>query len=275
MFIDDDGSSDAVLPSEASTRGIEPRIRQRRIGVKRSENRRRLWWLALAGIVIVAVIGVLAVLGSSLFAVDEVTVTGNVYTDPEQLGAVIDELTGTPVLLVDVDDVEAQIEAIPWVEDARVRTSFPNAASIEIRERTPVAAMAGADGLSRVIDADGRVLDLVDGQPVALVWIAGPGTLDVAPGQFVSIGYSSAASVVTKLTPEIRSRVDSMLVTPDGSDLVLVLTSDRGPIEVRFGSALGENSQIEKLVRLQRTIDDIGDVPVTVIDVSTSEVTVR
>ena len=36
----------------------------------------------------------------------------------------------------------------------------------------------------------------------------GPGTLDVAPGQFVSIGYSSAASVVTKLTPEIRSRVD-------------------------------------------------------------------
>ena len=275
VFIDDDGGSDAVMASDASTRGIEPRIRQRRIGVNRSRNRRRIWWLALAAVVVVVLIGVLALLGSSLFAVEEVTVTGAVYTDQQALDAVIDDLTGTAVLLVDSSAVEAQLEAIPWVEDARVTASFPNSASIEIRERTPVAAMMGADGLARVIDVDGRVLALVEGQPVALVWIDGPDTLDVGPGQFASIGYSSAASLVTKLTPDIRSRVESMLVTPDGADLVLVLTSDRGPIEVRFGSAIGENSQIEKLVRLQRTLDDIGDKPVTVIDVSTSEVTVR
>jgi cell division protein FtsQ len=275
VFIDDDGSSDAVMPKDASTRGIEPRIRQRRIGVTRSKHRRRLWWLALAVAVSAVLIGVLAVLGSSMFAVDEVTVTGNVYTDQVALDAVIDDLTGTAVLLVDTAAVEAEVEAIPWVQDARVRTSFPNSATIEIRERTPVAAMMGADGLARVIDVVGRVLAVVEGQPVAPVWIAGPGTLDVAPGQFAPIGYSSAASLVTKLTPDIRSRVDSLLVTPDGSDLVMVLTSDRGLVEVRFGSALGENAQIEKLVRLQRTLDDIGDKPVTVIDVSTSEVTVR
>jgi cell division protein FtsQ len=226
-------------------------------------------------VVVVVLIGALALLGSSLFAVENVTVTGAVYTDQEALDAVIDDLTGTAVLLVDSAAVEAQLEAIPWVEDARVTASFPNSASIEIRERTPVAAMMGADGLARVIDVDGRVLALVDGQPVALVWIDGPDTLDTGLGQFASIGYSSAASLVTKLTPDIRSRVESMLVTPDGADLVLVLTSERGPIEVRFGSAIGENSQIEKLVRLQRTLDDIGDKPVTVIDVSTSEVTVR
>ena len=275
VFIDDDGGSDAVSASDASTRGIEPRIRQRRIGVTRSKHRRRLWWLALGALVIAVVVGVLAVLGSSMFAVEQVSVTGVVYTDQAALDAVIDDLTGTAVLLVDTADVEAQIEAIPWVEDARVTTKFPDSASIEIRARTRVAGMMGADGLARVIDVDGRVLALVDGQPVALVWIAGPDTLDVATGQFASIGYSSAASLVTKLTPDIRNRVESMLVTPDGSDLVLVLTSDRGPVEVRFGSALGENAQIEKLVRLQRTLDDIGDKPVTVIDVSTSEVTVR
>jgi len=275
VFIDDDGSNDAVLPKDASNSRIEPRIRQRRIGVKRAENRRRLWWLLLIGIVLAVVVGALAVLGSSLFAVDEVSVTGNVYTDQAALDVVLDDLVGTPVLLVDTADVESRIEAIPWVEDARVRTSFPDSASVEIRERTPVAAMMGADGQVRVIDVDGRVLGLVDGQPVALVWIAGPDTLDVAPGQFASIGYSSAASLVTKLTPEIRSRVDSLLVTPDGADLVLVLTSDGGLIEVRFGSAVGENAQIEKLVRLQRTLDDLETMPVSVIDVSTSEVTVR
>jgi cell division protein FtsQ len=275
VFIDDDGESDAVPASAASTRGIEPRIRQRRIGVNRSRNRRRIWWLAALALVVVVLIGVLAVLGSSLFAVDRVSVTGAVYTDRAALDEVIEDLTGTPVLLVDPAEVEARLEEIPWVDDARVTTSFPDSASIEIRERTPVAAMAGADGLVRVIDVDGRVLALVDGQPVALVWIEGPGTLDVAPGQFASIGYASAASLVTKLTPDIRTRVQSMLVTPDGADLVLVLSGDRGPIEVRFGSALGENAQIEKLVRLQRTLDDVGADLVTVIDVSTSEVTVR
>ncbi|MGB0114699.1 MAG: cell division protein FtsQ/DivIB, partial [Ilumatobacteraceae bacterium] len=160
-------------------------------------------------------------------------------------------------------------------EDARVRTDFPDAASIEIRERTPVATMAGADGLSRVLDADGRVLGVVEGVPVALVWISGPGTLDAAPGDFASVGYSSAASLVTKLTPNVRSRVESMQVTPDGSDLVLLLSSPSGPIEVRFGSAIGENAQIEKLVRLERVLEDVGEQSVTVIDVSTSEVTVR
>jgi cell division protein FtsQ len=276
LFIDDDGSADAVAPKEASTRGIEPRLRQRRIGVRRAESRRRLRWVAIAGAVLIVVIAVLAVLGSSLFAVKNVAVTGNVYTDAAELQAVVDDLTGTPVLRVDTLAAEEQLEAIPWVEDARVTTKFPNSATIEIRERTPLVAMLGADGQSRVLDRDGRVLDLIEGQPVALVWITGPGTLDTALGGTAPVGYSSAASFVTKLTPTIRSRVESMTVTPDGSDLRLVLTGaeGNGPIEVRFGSAIGDSDQIAKLVRLERKLEDVGTDPVSVIDVSTNEVTV-
>lgn len=275
VFIDDDGSSDALMPKDATSRGIEPRLRQRRIGVRRAASRKRLWWAGLAAAVVLVAVGVLAVLGSPWFAVDTVTVTGNVYTDADELAGVVDDLRGTPVLLVDIDEVEAQLEAIAWVQAARVSTSFPDSASIEIRERTPVASMLGEDARSRVIDADGRVLSVLDGQPVALVWISGEGTLDLGVGDFAPIGYSSAASLVTKLTPTIRSRVESMVVTPDGSDLVLVLTSPSGPIEVRFGSAIGDNAQIEKLVRLERKLADVGDDPVSVIDVSTAEVTVR
>ncbi len=256
-------------------RGIEPRIRQRRIGVKRAESRRRLWWIGLGGAVLLVVVAVLALLGSSLFGVNEVTVTGNVYTDAAALEEIIDDLEGTPVLRVDIAEFEERLEALVWVDRARVRTDFPNSASVEITERSPVAAMAGADGLARVVDSDGRVLSIVEGQPVSLVWFDGVGTLDEQPGEFASVGYSSAASLVTKLTPNIRSRIDYILVTPDGADLVLVLTSDNGPIEVRFGSAIGDNDQIEKLVRLERTLADNADRPVAVIDVSTSEVTVR
>ena len=51
--------------------------------------------------VLVVVVAALAVLGSSLFAVDDVDVTGNVYTDAAELQAVVDDLIGTPVLRVD------------------------------------------------------------------------------------------------------------------------------------------------------------------------------
>ena len=55
---------------------------------------------------------------------------------------------------------------------------------------------ARALALAGVLDADGRVLAVIDGQPVALVWISGPGTLDLIAGDFAPIGYSSAASLV-------------------------------------------------------------------------------
>jgi cell division septal protein FtsQ len=272
VFIDDDGSGDAVLPQDAAVRGIEPRLRQRRIGVRRAESRKRLWWAVGIALVLAVIVGVLALLGSSWFAVDEVRVTGNVYTDRAELDAIVEDLRGTPVLLVDVGEFEARLEAIPWVAGARVTTRFPDAASIEIRERVPVASMLGEDLRSRVLDAQGRVLTVTDGQPVALVWISGVGTLDLAPGDTAPVGIQAAASLVTKLTPTVRPRVESITVTPDGADLILSLT---GPVEVRFGSALGDSEQIQKLVRLERILGEVGEEPVSVIDVSTAEVTVR
>ena len=59
VFIDDDGTGDALLPHDATGRGIEPRLRQRRIGVRRAEGRRRLKW---AGVVLVVLV-VAALLG--------------------------------------------------------------------------------------------------------------------------------------------------------------------------------------------------------------------
>ena len=308
VFIDDDDGDDAIIASDATDRGVDGRLRQRRISVARAVGRRRLRWLLVGAGVVILVVAALAVLASSLFSVNQITIVGNRYSDPDALKAVIVGLDGTPVLLVDTTAVEEELEAIPWVEDARVRTSFPSSASIEIRERIAVTAMPGADGRTRVLDKAGRVLDLIEGQPIALVWISGPITLDIPAGHFASPGPTWASALVPKLTPTVRPRVESMQVTPDGSDLRLYLrpaspepddadgtvgagtgTGDEtgigdetgtvlvyeGPlIEVRFGSAIGDNEQIEKLVRLERVLDDLGRKPVSVIDVSTAEVTV-
>lgn len=279
VFIDDDGIGDAIAPKDATMPGIEQRLRQRRITVHRAMGLRRLKWVVAGVAALLVALAALTVLGSGLFAIDDVSVGGNVYTDKNRLDVVIDELIGTPVLLADTEAAERSLEAIPWVETARVRAKWPDSATIEIRERTPVATMRGADGRFRVLDDEGRVLDVIEGQPVAFILLGGPNTRDLAAGEFAPIGQASAASLVTKLTPTIRPRVQSIDVTDDGADLVMFLAPaeeavQATPIRVRFGSALGDSDQIEKLVRLENQLDDLPAGVVTEINVATNEVTV-
>lgn len=281
VFIDDDGRGDAILPQDATGPGIEPRLRQRRIGVRRAEGRRRLKWVAIVGLVLAVLIAGLAVLGSGIFAIDSVTVSGQRYADDVVVQEVIDDLEGTATLLVDTDAAEQRLEEIAWVESARVRTNFPSSASIELRERIPLATMRGVDEMYRILDREGRVLAMETGQPVAPALISGPGTLDLAVGQFADVGYAAASTLVTKLTPEVRSRLVSITATSDGSDIRLILRNellngDEAPnIEVRLGAAIGDNEQIERLVRLERVLDDIDGGGTTIIDVSTEEATER
>jgi cell division protein FtsQ len=276
VFIDDDGTGDALLAKDATGPGIEPRLRQRRIGVRRAEGRRRLRRWGVVAAVLVVVIAVLAVLGSSLFSVDDVDVTGVQRADADAVLAVVDDLVGEPVLLVDTGAAEDRLEQIPYVDTARVRTDFPNGVTIEVREREPVATAAGADGRFRILDHEGRVVDVINGQPIAFVLVSGPTTLDLEAGQYADTGYAAAAAMVTKLTPEVRSRMISTSVVPDGTDLRFLLSNEPGlDIEVRLGAAITDNDQIERLVRLQRVLDDVAGSDTTVIDVSTAETTER
>ncbi len=276
VFIDDDGTGDALLAQDATGPGIEPRLRQRRIGVRRAEGRRRLRRWGSVAAVLVVVIAILALLGSSWFSVDDVDVTGVQRADVDAVEDVVNDLLGEPVLLVDTDAAEDRLEQIPYVETARVRTDFPSGATIEIREREPVATTVGADGRFRILDREGRVVDVIDGQPIAFVLVTGPTTFDLEAGQYGDTGYAAAAAMVTKLTPDIRSRILSISVVPDGTDMRFLLSNEPGAdIEVRLGAAITDNDQIERLVRLQRVLDDVVGSDTTVIDVSTAETTER
>lgn len=272
VVIDDDGAADLeLLDDESGPTRIEPRLRDRREAVRRAADRKRNRWLVVVGVVLIAIVGVLAVLGSPLFSIsaDHLTVTGAVYTDRDRLDAVIDDLIGTPTLLVDTRALELELESIAWVDTARVRTSFPRSASIEIRERSALATFRGPDGRFRVIDREGRVLDVIDGQPIAYMLVTGPDALDLDQAAFAPVGYAAAAELVQALTPSVRGRVASVDVTGDGSQLRLLL--DDGT-EVRFGAA---DDLLVKLVRLENVIDRALAERATIIDVSTAEVTVR
>ncbi len=271
VFIEDDDTGDTIAPGAErdARRGIEPRMRERRAAVKRAIGRKRLRWLLLLLLLVVVGVGSLAVLGSGLFAVkaDNVRVFGAVYADEAAVKAVVDDLVGTPTLRADTQAAEEALEEIPWVDEARVRVTFPDSATIEIREREAWTTYQGPDQRYRVLDREGRVLAVLDGYPIAYLLLAGPDPVDLQPGDFAPQGYAAASELAKNLTSSIRGQVSFVSVTADGSRLSIFL--DDGT-EVRFGAA---RDLFNKLLRLETTLANNPDREPGVIDVSTSEVT--
>jgi cell division protein FtsQ len=244
-------------------------MRERRVAVKRAQSRRRLKRLAIVLGVVLLVVAVLAVLGSPLFAVREgdVEVFGARYTDEERLAEILDGAVGTPVLRVDTDAIEDEIEAIPWVDEAHVSTDFPHGLVVDIRERAAMTTYQGPDGRYRVLDREGRVLDVLDMYPFAYVLLSGPDPVDLEAGDFAPQGYAAASELAKNLTGSMRGRVAQIEVTADGARLVVHL--DDGS-SVYFGEA---RDLLAKLVRLETVLANGQDCESGLIDVSTADVT--
>ena len=259
----DDGAVVEPAPTRGSA-GIDPRIRARRIAVRRSEGRRRLVWVAVGVILLLVIVGAIAVLASPIFEVREVRVEGAVYTDEEVLVDIVADIEGDPVLLVDLKAIEERLEEVAWVEQARVRTDFPHTIVIDIRERQPLATFQGSDEQWRVIDVQGRVLDVIEGRPVAYMLVTGNHP-DTSRGQYAGGPYASAAVLVASLPGEIRRITESVGLDASTGTLTMHLAGD---VEVRLGD--GEDLD-QKLARLLGQVRD-GLEGVSALDVSTAEI---
>ena len=183
---------------------------------------------------------------------------------PSELSSIVDDVRGDPILLVDTRQIERQLESIAWVESARVSTTFPHTVFIDIRERKPIATFAGSDGKYRVVDRDGRVLDVVDGVPIDYMLVTGANP-DVDRGQFAGRPFASAAQLAIALPPEIRALTTSIGVDATTGDLTL-----------QFGEHtvvhMGVPTDLSgKLVRLLSEVRGGLD-GVCALDVSTSEI---
>jgi len=267
----DDGAV-SQQPPTASGGSIDPRVRARRISVRRAEGRRRLVWVAVGVVALLLVVGAVAVVASPIFGVEEVRVQGATYTDQQLIADIVAELEGEPVLLVDTEALEARLQRDPWVERARVSTDFPHTVVIDIRERVPLATFQGGDGSWRVIDVQGRVLAVLEGQPISMMPIDGEHP-DTTPGQFAGAPYADAALLVRSLPGEIRVLTRAVVLDSAVGTMSLLLSpsasaSSEDPVVVRLGDA--ENLDA-KLVRLLGQVRS-GLEGVASLDVSTEEI---
>jgi len=267
--LDDGTTVHQLAPAGSAGSGsMDPRIRARRIANRRAEGRRRLVWVAVVGAAVLVVVGAIAVVASPIFDVTNVHVQGAVYTDPDVLKEVVGSLKGHPVLLVDTRKAEARLREVPWVDQAKVTTSFPHTVTIDIRERRPLAAFQSGDGQWRVIDVDGRVLDVLAGQPDAYVLITGKNP-DTGRGQYAGAPYASAASLVLSMPAEIRTLVATVgLDSATGTLSMQLRNGAKKPIEVRLGDSSGLDDKLARLLSQVRK----GLAGVCSLDVATSEV---
>ena len=243
------------------------RFRLRRIAVRREEGRRRLRWFTVLGLGVAGIILVLVLLTSPLLSVRKVEVEGVVYANPELVASIVDSIDGEPILTVDLDAAEEKLLMIPWVRQARVSMHLPSRVTIEVVERAPIAFFRSVDGFNRVIDRDGRVLDVIEGDPVDFTPIIGTGP-NLSAGQNTEQPFLGAAELINALPSELRSRLLTVTVSPEG-EVSLALTND---VEVLFGRP--DDFQA-KLVGVVNEIKRQGSRRYAIIDVSSGQPSVR
>jgi cell division protein FtsQ len=274
VFTGDDDAEAFVVISDSLDHVVivdddrpDPTFEDRRRKQERRERLQRVKWLKLAGVVVGAIVVVMAILASPFFAIRSVTLEGNVYTSKEVVEQVRDLLKGASVFTVDTGKARTILLDDPWVSDVRITTHFPSKALVEIAERVPVVWYVGTDQKVRVVDARGRVIVVLDGWPTKYLQVEGTGpSLDA--GAVADDAYRAAAQLVLALPDEIRPKVASLALSPGGE---LSMTLKSGTV-VRFGQPADLQNKLVLVVVLLRRQDPA---TLAVVDVSTGTATVK
>ncbi|MEO8362950.1 MAG: UDP-N-acetylmuramate dehydrogenase [Ilumatobacteraceae bacterium] len=245
LGIDDGRGLDDGL---TKTGWLRRRLRAIRLRVmpSNSTKRRKRVFLALCTIIVLVLISIV-VLASPIVAVRKVSVEGARYTDAALVQSVVESLKGHSVLTVDTREAERRLESNPWVEDARIRTYFPDRVVIEIAERIPAAWFVGVDNRARVIDSDGRVLSVVDGQPTEYRQITGIGP-NLTAGAVATVEYQAAAQLATSIPAELEPLVASLGI---GGPNQITMSLKTGTV-INFGPPVDIRNKLISVVVLLR-----------------------
>ncbi len=186
--------SDRGLPASGSDPDGGPASRNRRPRRPLSRSRRR-WRAAFFALALAGMAGLIAwaLLGSRLFVVRSVIVTGTHLVPTSEVLAAADIPPGTPLIRVNTGKIAARVAAIRQVRGARVTTSWPDRVVITVQERTPALAAPAAGGGFDLIDPDGVLVLWASSRPAGLPLYLTPMPVTSLPGD---PGVAAAATVL-------------------------------------------------------------------------------
>lgn len=212
------------------------------------ERRRRLRPWAIAGATAVALVtGTVALSYTPAFGARVVEVEGEERLAPRQVMRLAGVDRGTNVFHLDTTLAESRLEAEPWILDARVATSLPGTITISVRERTPLLILV-TDETRQLVAGDGTELGR------AVRGSAFPEVTATLGSTIGSTEIGAAGEVVQAMSPELRTRIDSITVAEDGTITLLV----DGDVEVRYGTVHDTTAKSQALRAILRYADEEG-----------------
>jgi cell division protein FtsQ len=232
------GAAGAEAPAAEPHPGlpVDPRIRARRIEVRRAEGRRRLRVLVVLVGLLTVVTALVIVVYSPMLDVERVDVSG---AAPDQVAAIRTAAgvsRGDALLRVDTGRVEARLEQLPWVEHASVSRDLPDTVDITVSIRHEIAWVAvpppkGTQGATTaaLVDGTGRIVAGVLVAPAGLPQLVGL-TTGGRPG--TEVKHAAAAHVAAILPADLRNLASTLSVRHG-----LVTMGLGGGPEIRFGTA--------------------------------------
>jgi cell division protein FtsQ len=247
---DDDAVHDhgAVFGERPASGPGRPRARHpktRRPNTRRPRARWLAVWLLLAAMGIAGSV-TWALLGSSLFTVRSVVVTGTRLVPESEVLAVAGVRPGTPLIRVSTAQVAARVLTIRQVQGVRVTKSWPDRVIIAVRERTSALAVAVPGGGFDLIDANGVVVRSAATRPPGLPLYTTTAAVSSLRGD---PDVAAAAAVVGELPASLRSSVASV-IAPSPDQVTLSL---RSGVTIVWGSADDAATKAKELAILMQT----------------------
>ncbi len=92
------------------------------------------------------------------FAVTSIQVVGRGQSGEQEILEALETERGAAILRFDPEEARRRVEALPWIEEARVERRLPGQIRVTISEKSPVALWQSSGEWS-VIDAEGRVIE--------------------------------------------------------------------------------------------------------------------
>ncbi len=116
--------------------------------------------------------------------VEEVSIKGQVQASEREIIQSLDLKNHASMVLFDAASARSRIQAMPWIEEASIRKTYPGSIEIVLKERRPFALWQSGQNVS-ILDPQGRIIAALENDRFAsLILLVGEGA-DMAGPAFL------------------------------------------------------------------------------------------